>query len=245
MKNRVQRKIFIVGISILTLLVTKCDTSKSGKALNPDEHPLISEINYTSDVIYNKSEYPIIDPDEITIDSLFIQVAYKLNSNRNLLIARKIENDTEGLKLLIIDPNDNNKLIYRSKGSFESMTLHPTFFIPNDMSRPSIILCNIGMLESWGQRFFIMDGDTVNDIGYIDIAAKFEADSSYTEKGYELKDIGPYSNLAMAESGFHLSFNTDSIIYFGGKGELIDPIIEANKLEYIYYDGVLRIIWND
>lgn len=246
MKNLFQKKIFIVGTSVLSLLLNQCADpgSDSEAKLDPDNHPAIS-VDYSNGVSYQKSEYPLLEAENILIDSLFIQVAYKLGSKRNLLIARNIEDDVQGLKLLLVDPSDNNKLIYRSSGSYESMTLHPTFFVPNNSSYPTIITCGIGMLESWGQRLFIMKGDTLNDISYLDIAAKIEVDSSFTEKGFELKDIGPYAKVKMDETGIHLSFLTDSLIYYGEKDEITDPILNAKEVEYTLYDGVLRTNWKN
>jgi len=81
-----------------------------------------------------------------------------------------------------------------------------------------------------------MKGDTINEIGYIDITHKEQADTSFYEDGYKLTDIGPYTKIQTKNGLLNFSFNADSILYYGTIGEQYDITFPGNKLEY-NFDG--------
>lgn len=260
MKNHFLKKIFIVGSSILLLnmcsspstpsttpssspeviTIDHTKTSNSSITVTPDAHPKI-RFDYTDKVIYTKKEFTILDAEKIIIDSLYIQVAYELSSNRWILISRKITDDKEGLKMLLIDPTQSNKLLYRSRGMYDSMIMRPTFFLPNDKRSPWIILTGLGFRESWGQKLFFLKGDTINEITYLDIASKEEADYEDDESGLRLMDIAPYTSIHKDETGFNFNFSCDSIYYFGEIGNQVNPIFEASTFKYVFFMEKLNI----
>ena len=246
MKNHYLKRIYIVVISVLLIASCSTPTTPSSSTntspilFTPDSHPQM-HFTYSGDVAYTKKEFTILDPDEILIDSLYIQVAYELSSTRWILIARKSTNDEEGLKMLLIDPTQSNKLLFRSRGMYDSMIMHPTFFIPNDSKSPWIILTGLGFSESWGQKLFFVKGDTINEITYLDIASKEEADYEDDESELRLMDIAPYTSIYKNESGFNFSFSCDSIYYFGDIGDQNNPIFVGSAFKYIFFEDKLNI----
>lgn len=235
MKNHFRKKIFTLGISAIIIFLTYCSSPEVPSTIPSDPQ----SDNSRNEVSYVKKEFPLIDPESIHIDTLYIQVAYALTENRWVLIARSIEDDPKGLKFIIVDPTNDFQLIYRSKGAYESLTLHPTFYLPKDRNKAWIILCNLGQYESWGQELFFMKGDSINEIAYLDIAIKEEADSIYYESGFVLKDISAVTSIYEDMKGIHFAFNTDSVVYFGSVDDKLDPVIAGNKTIYTYYSGKL------
>lgn len=233
MKSQFLKKISIAGISLLFFFSCNAPSEKS------EENK--SEIsNIKTAISFTIKEFKIIDYEEINIDTLFIQVAFELNPQRWILIARNIDEDPEGLKLLLIDPTKGNKLLYRSKGAYESMILHPTFFVPDNEKTPWVILCALGMDESWGQNLFFMNGDEINEIAYLDIAKKEDADPSLYENGERLADIAPDTKVIKNKTGYHFTFGCDSIIYFGELGDKVDPILKGSSIGFTYFEGELK-----
>ncbi len=245
MKNHYLKKTFIVVISALLFSSCATPTNSTSKStpttLDPDAHPQLS-FNYGEEVTYTKKEFKILDAEKILIDSLYIQVAYELSPERWLLIARNQNFVPEGLKLLLINPTLDNELIYRSKGAYESMILHPTFFLPDNKNEAWIILCALGTSESWGQNLFFMDGDVINEIAYLDIAIKEESES--LDYDMRLLDIAPTTSIRKNNDGFHFTFETDSLIYFGSLGDKDDPIIKGSSFEYVFFEDGLNAIYN-
>ena len=235
-----RKRIFIVSsVILLSFTLPFC----SSPADTAPENPILISSSSRNEVTYHKVEYPMIDAESIQIDSLYIQVAYEINPERWILIAESINDMPEGLRLMLINPKKKNQLIYKSKGAYESMTLHPQFFIPDDKESPWVILCAIGQLESWGQNLFLMKGDQINEIAYLDVAKKEEADTLFYESGYKLSDVSAFTVVHMDSLGIHFSFKTDSLVYFGQLGEQLDPIVSGTALSYTYSNGMLKLNW--
>lgn len=183
----------------------------------------------------------MIAGEDILIDTLYAQVAYVISPKRWIVIGNGINDDPAGLKLMLVDPSTDYSLIYRSKGAYESMILHPTFYQSSNPNDPLIILCALGQLESWGQELFLMKGDTINEIAYLDVSVKVEADNEFDD--YSLKDISPYTMVEKNQEGLIFSFSADSIKYFGFRNEIADPVITSSDLKYRYFEGELEEIW--
>lgn len=242
-KNHFLKKIFILlGISVALNAISNC-TSTSTPSESSTDNSLI-KINYTSNLVKYKAEtFKMLDADAIEIDSLYIQVAYELSSNRWIIIGNSIEEDPTGLKLLLVDPKSDYRLIYRSKGAYQSLILNPRFFKSEDNNDPLIILCALGQMESWGQNLFLLKGDSINEIAYMDVAYKPALDSLSEE--YTLKDISPYTKIEKQKDGIYFSFDTDSMVYYGEIDGVYDPTISANSLKYKYFKGYLEEVWQE
>jgi len=236
MQNQYLKKIFIGLISFFLLIIqfNRCSSPTSA----PDKPKKIS-ISNKGDVSYQKIDFRMIEGESIQIDTLYIQVAYEITPERWIIIAESINDDPKGLRLLLVNPIKNYELIYKSNGAYESMTLHPRFFVPDDES-PWILLCAIGQMESWGQVLFFMDGDRINEIAYMDIAIKLEADSEYYESGYKLADISEVTSVFKDKNGIHFTFETDSIKYFGTIGAELDPVLSGDKVTYCFNNDTLE-----
>jgi hypothetical protein len=247
MKNHFQKKIFILlGISAILSTFSACTFSGDEKDEPESEIDLSNyniSISYDDSSSYKQVEYPMVNAEEIRIDSLYVQVGYELNKNRWILIGNSIEEDPTGLKLLLVDPTLDYKLIYRSKGAYESMILHPSFFKSSDQKDPLIILCALGQLESWGQELFFMKGDTINEVAYLDVAI-YRNDPD-DESGYRLEDISGLTQIIKNQTGIIFQFKADSITYFGVRNEIVDPILSPNELRYRYFNGKLIEEWRN
>jgi len=246
MKNHVRRKTFILlGISAILSSIAACTFTddENEPKMEIDLSNYLISISYNDSSTFKQVAYPMINADEVAIDSLYVQVGYELNENRWILIGNSTEEDPTGLKLLLVDPTSNYKLIYRSKGAYESITLHPSFFKSTDQDDPLIILCALGQLDSWGQEVFFMKGDTINEVAYLDVA-RYRIDPE-DESGYRLEDISSLTQIKKNQSGIIFQFKTDSIRYFGVRNEVVDPIISASKLEYRYVNDELTEEWKN
>ena len=203
---------------------------------NDPKTPLKLNIDFSNHGNFHIVQPQELDPELIHIDSLYVQVAYQLDEDRFLLIGKSNNFDPQGLRMLLVNPKENYKLIYRSRGAWESWTLHPTFFESDARNNPLVILAAQGTSESWGQQVFLMKGDTINEIGYLDITRKEQADTSFYEDGFRLTDIGPFTKIQTKNGFLNFSFNADSILYYGKIGDRYDITFSGDKLEY-NFDG--------
>ena len=218
--------------------MVSCDNS--AETFDP-ETPAKLKTDFSGQGDYQIMNPQQIDPESIHIDSLYIQVAYQLGKDRLLLVGKSINNDPQGLRIMLVNPMDNYKLIYRSRGAWESWTLHPTFFESKIKGSSTVILAAQGTSESWGQQVFLMKGDTVNEIGYLDVTHKEQADTSFYEDGFRLTDIGPFTKIRTKDGLLNFSFNADSILYYGTIGDQYDITFSGDKIEYNYDGDSLRV----
>lgn len=238
MKNDLKIKKIFIGINVILFSMVSCEYSSKKKDQEISTKPNVdfnNQVNYH--IVYPKE----IDPESIHIDTLYVQVAYQLNTNRLLLIGKSINEDPQGLKMLLVNPEKNYKLIYRSRGAWESWTLHPTFFEPHKPNNPFVILAALGTSESWGQQVFLMNEDTINEIGYIDVTLKKQADTSFYEDGFQLMDIGPFTKIKTQNGLLNFSFNVDSILYYGTIDNQYDITFPGYKLEYNFDGDSLKL----
>lgn len=243
MKNHFQKKTYIIlGISLILITLSQCTSAPTSTEKSEEDSSI--HISYSDNTIeYKKETLKKLDAESIIIDSLFIQIAYEVSSERWIIIGNSVDEDPTGLKLLLVDPTDNYSLIYRSKGAYESFTFLPRFFTSEDKSDPMIILCALGQMDSWGQNLFLMKGDTINEIAYMDVALKPETDGVSEE--YTLKNISPFTKIEKQKDGIYFSFDADSMMYYGEVDGNYDPIISAQKLNYKYFKGVLSEEWQE
>jgi hypothetical protein len=247
MKNRYLKKISIyLGISLSFLFVAGCSSTQEKEAtkLSPDTSGPKDDVNisFSNSSNYRQVNYDMIEGESIEIDTLYVQVAYELSPERWVLIANSIdEEDASGLKMMLVDPTKDYKLLYQSGGAYESLIFHPSFFMSSDPEDPQIILCAVGQVDSWGQDLFFMKGDSIWEISYLDVAAKVASE----EEEYRLEDISNKITITKENSGIYFRFDTDSIKYYGMKNDLIDPIIGATELQYRYINGNLEELWAD
>ena len=221
--------------------MVSCDNST--ETFDPDT-PAKLKTDFSGQADYQIINPPQIDPELIDIDSLYVQVAYQLSSDRIILIGKSINNQPQGLKILLVNPKDKYKLIYRSRGAWESWTLHPTFFKSDKSNNPLIMLAAHGTSESWGQQVFLMKGDTINEIGFIDVTKKEQADTSFYEDGFRLIDIGPFTKIQSKNGLLNFSFLADSILYYGTIGDQYDITFSGDKLEYNFDGDSLHVSIN-
>ena len=238
MNNAQKIKTIFIGINVILFSLFSFDNST--EAIDP-ESPVKLNTDFSDQVEYHIMQPPQIDPELIGIDSLYVQVAYQLSIDRIILIGKSKNADPQGLRILLVNPKENYKLIYRSRGAWESWTLHPTFFESNLKGSPIVILAAQGTSESWGQQIFLMKGDTINEIGYLDITRKEQADTSFYEDGFRLTDIGPFTKIQTKNGLLNFSFQVDSILYYGTIGNQYDITFPGDQLEYNFDGDSLRL----
>ncbi len=238
MKNALKIKKIFIGINVILFSLVSCNNST--ETVNP-ESPVKLNTDFSKQADYHIIQPPQINPELIGIDSLYVQVAYQLSIDRMILIGKSKNDDQKGLRILLVNPKEDYKLIYRSRGAWESWTLHPTFFKSNLKGSPIVILAAQGTSESWGQQVFLLKGDTINEIGYLDITRKEEADTSFYEDGFRLTDIGPFTKIQTKNGLLNFSFHADSILYYGTIDDQYDITFSGAKLEYNFDGDSLRM----
>lgn len=239
MKNALKIKTIFIGINVILFSLVSCDNSTEKV---DSEYPAIINVDFSEQVDYHIVHPQELDPEQIHIDSLYVQIAYQLDKDRLLLVGKSNNNDPQGLRMLLVDPNDNYKLIYRSRGAWDSWTMHPTFFESKIKGSASVILAAQGTSESWGQQVFLMQGDIVNEIGFIDVTHKEQADTSFYEDGFRLTDIGPLTKIRTKDGLLNFSFQADSILYYGTIDDQYDITFSGDKLEYNYDGDSLMVV---
>ena len=241
MKNALKIKTIFIGINVILFSLVSCDDSS--EKINSGA-PAKINVDFSEQVDYIIVHPKELDPESIHIDSLYVQVAYQLEKDRLLLVGKSNNNDPQGLRMLLVNPNKKYKLIYKSRGAWDSWTMHPTFFESNNKGSATVILAAQGTSESWGQQVFLMNGDLVKEIGYLDVTHKEQADSSFYEDGFRLTDIGPFTKIRTKDGLLNFSFNADSILYYGTIGDQYDITFSGDKLEYNFDGDSLRVSIN-
>lgn len=245
MQNPYLKKIFILLKVSLFLFFYKCSSpsSKTEDVKPVDVVPTheLSHFNFQDTGRYSLQEYKMIPGETINIDSLYTQVAYELSPTRWILVGQSENDDPSGIKLMLVDPTKDFQLIYRSKGAYESFILHPTFFKSTNPKDPIVLLCALGQTESWGQDLFLMNGDSIREIAYLDVAVKKEIEME--DDDYSLIDIASFTTIKKDQDGLVFHFNADSIKYYGFRNNTFDPVIAGASLKYQFKDGKLTEIW--
>ena len=105
-----QKKISTGLLFLSILFISSCGPDKKG----PDVE---EKIEIEGSGSYSRVSYPLLEPDQINIDSLFVQVAYDLGNDRALIIGRsQNEEDIEGLKMLLVERSRSRGARRRSAG---------------------------------------------------------------------------------------------------------------------------------
>ena len=226
-------KTIFTGISICGMLALFSCRNTSSPA---------EKIDLQKDTEYHRFEPGMLNADSTGIDTLFVQVAYKVDDKRDLIIGKSINDDPKGLRLLLVDKTDQNRLLYISRGAYESWILHPTFFKSDLPGQPLIILAAQGTSDSWGQQVLAMYGDRIEEIGYLDVARKEEADTSFYDDERKLTDIAPFTKIKVEKGRMIIRFETDSVLLYGGWKDSYDVVFPGGDIRYIYEGDSLRLV---
>jgi len=237
--NNLKISSIFIGISAFLILLNSCNNS--GEEKQPEQEPS-KFLSTDGGLVYQIIQPIAIKPETIAIDSLYIQVAYQLKPERLLVIGKSIRDYPDGLKLLLVNPLDDYKLLYRSRGAWESWILHPILFRANLPDMPLVILAAQGTSDSWGQQVFILKNDSINEIGFMDVTRKEQADTAFYEGGFRLTDIGPFTEIKSVNGLLTFSFNTDSVFYYGRIDDKLDITFSGDQLKYNYDGDSLRLV---
>jgi hypothetical protein len=238
--NNLKIKTIFIGINVFLLGLFSCNNPD--KKYDTSDESNMFTTDSANEIIYHIVQHKEIDPESISIDSLYIQVSYQLKPDRLMIVAKSKAGYPDGLKLLLINPLDDNKLLYRSRGAWESWILHPVFFECKEPGNPTIILAAQGTSESWGQQVFAMENDQISEIGYLDVTRKEKADTAFYEDGYRLTDIGPFTEIKFQNGLLNFSFKTDSVFYYGALGDKVDVTLPGDQISYNFDGDSLRLM---
>lgn len=239
MMNNLKTSWIFIGISAFLMVLNSCNNSGEEKIPARESSKFL---NIDSGWVYHVTQPTAINPETIAIDSLFIQVAYQLSPKHLLIIGKSIRDYPDGLKLLLVKPAEGYKLLYRSRGAWESWILHPTFFKADKPDKPLVILAAQGTSDSWGQQVFTLKDDSIKEIGFLDVTRKEQADTAFYEDGFRLTDIGPVTEIKSVNGMLNFSFKTDSVFYYGRIDEKVDVTFAGNQLEYHSDGDSLRLV---
>ena len=239
MMNNLKIDSIFIRISAFLMVLHSCGNSAEE---NIPARETSRFLNTDARLVYQIYQPTAINPETIAIDSLFVQVAYELKPERLLIIGKSLRDYPDGLKLLLVNPLADYKLLYRSRGAWESWILHPTLFKVDKPDLPLVILAAQGTSDSWGQQVFIMESDSIIEIGFMDVTRKEQADTSFYEGGFRLTDIGPFTEITSSGKGLEFRFKTDSVFYYGRIGEQVDITFAGDALEYFYDGDSLRMV---
>jgi hypothetical protein len=144
------------------------------------------------------------------------------------------ENDYDGIRLLVID--SDNKMIFRSKGSADSYSLTPTFYMLDNKS-PIFILAEIGDEGgSWGNVVFMIQNNRVKSIGNINLAVPKKEDDLTTS----VSNIGEFTRIIKKGKEFQFDFDVDTV-YFDPLGAN-EKAYDGRKIHYLYDNKSFRLI---
>lgn len=220
------------------MLFMGCTSPESYESLMLSNSNLTLESNEDFEKIRLKS----LELDSIPTDSLFIQVAYQINPERVLLTARSDINPSLGLKFILANPKNNYQIIDASRAIRETWTFHPQLFAAPNKPGPAVVLAAQGTSESWGQAVFLLYNDSIREIGYLDVARKEKADTSFYDTGYRLLDIGPFTEVAIDNHFLQFRFLTDSVFLYGLYGGQYDVTLDAERIKYVYNGDELSLV---
>jgi hypothetical protein len=130
---------------------------------------------------------------------------------------------------------DNTKVIYYSKGSFDSYFLRPSFFSADIKQAPLLILAETGTEYSWGARVFLVSPDgSTRDLGSLDVAVIDDPEA-------DTVSVIPHTRIKGDGNKYEFTFDKDVVFDPGG---LDDRPVSRGQIKYIY-DGIsLNLINN-
>jgi hypothetical protein len=162
---------------------------------------------------------------------------YGFGKDRIVATGSSAELDTTtdiGLRLFLIEKRNNDlRIKYQSKGSGDSYNLSPTFY-KSLFDDSWIALAEMGAEYSWGIRVFLFRGDTVLDIGTLDVGV-------FRQHGAadNIESAVPFTVIERSGNSIIFRFTTDVVLDPGGKNQSTVP---QGGIKYVYSNGALKVL---
>ena len=122
-----------------------------------------------------------------------------------------------------------------SRGALDSRSFNPVFFKLDDHS-PIFLLIELGDEGgTWGNDVYTISGNTIKDIGWIDLAIPEKNDFELT-----FYDISEYTEISKFGNIYRFDFKADTITF--------DPLgrnqknLNAKEWYYLYDNDTLKLI---
>lgn len=193
---------------------------------------------------YERKDLPTLD-DNVRHDTLLIYTTHDLGNGRFVMAARNIEEDREGLRLVLYRPRPDSsaEVLAISKPAYDSAVMLPTFYATGDTADGIIILANYGERESWGQNAFWLKDGRLIDLGWLDVAERTWVEQD-GERQQRRVSIASHTEVAGIRGQFDFTFNTDSVqLYDDLRGD-IEVMVASPRILY-RFDGKDMVLWMD
>lgn len=133
--------------------------------------------------------------------------------------------DDYGNRLIVLDAE--KKLIFRSRGAFDSRSFWPDFYKLNDYSPVFMVVEEGDEGGSWGLVIFAIVGQEVKQIGSV----RFVIPKNQAFRDFQFDYIGDSTQIYKTDNKYKFDFQVDSVTN-GQYGENVKII--KSKLHYIY-----------
>jgi hypothetical protein len=193
-----------------------------------------SRLQLNQPFAFKTAKLDLIQPEYIPWDSVFVEVAYALGNDRALIVARHEQKNQNGLMLHLTSGSPNFVPLFESRFISETWTLHPRVLLPDVLNQPALLFAAQGTSESWGQQVFVLYEDSLEEIGYLDVALKSKADTAFYPSGFRLDDISTVIQARVNNQKLEITFACDSLLLYGFYDETIDPTVASKRVSYSY-----------
>lgn len=173
--------------------------------------------------------------DNVTHDTLLIQVTFDLGDGTNLMVASNIEETFEGLRLYHYraSADSSAELLAVSTPAYESWTMLPTFFHHPLDSGAYVVLTNWGERQSWGQKVFRFDAQGFHDLCFLDVAhPELVEDADGPRR--KLVNIAPHMLCLADGEGLRFVYQSDSVFLYDDLAGHMDTVVPASWIEHTW-----------
>lgn len=172
------------------------------------------------------------------IDNKFwYHIVFQLDEHYSLAVAQPSEDNFEGVRLQLIKQKKNgqHKVVNESSPGYDSAMLYPTFFKSDEGEY--IILANMGVQDSWGNKVFSLIKNQIDDLGYIDMATtkrrEFPDENGNMSSAANIAEVTKITNVS---GELRFDFEGDKLLLF--KDDSGNHDIKFQSGDYYYtYDG--------
>jgi hypothetical protein len=189
--------------------------------------------------------FPAID-DNLAHDTLLIQTTFDLGDMTYLMVASKMEETFEGLRLYRyrFAADSAVEMMAISSPAYDSWTMLPTFFGADSTDTQALwVLANFGEKESWGQKLIRLERD-FSDRGFMHVALPERVIEDDTLR-LKRRNVAPQMRYSVEGDTSVWRFACDSVfLYEDGSGG-VDLILAAPRVRYTYHREHGLVLWVD
>lgn len=236
------KKAILVSLAFI-LAVCACNNKKVSSIDTPQETNTVSDHIPECTGVYipdgDSTLLHVFQPDTLIMDfdypAFDLFSSYKINGLKLLIGYYKASDKGEfspydsetdyGHRLLCF--NSENELIFTSKGAMDTYSFIPHFYRSNDKEQ-IVVLFQEGTEYYWGADAYLFNGNSVQNIGYLDI-------EPYSSDEYNPVTITSVTKIRKTNDSFEFTFDADTLLISPG-GRDMELVSDA---KYIYTAGKL------